>query len=494
LGEVLLEPRVWVWAAIGVFLATAAAGVVRGAGGSYWLRRLLDLRTFGGARWAGWFDLHRGGLLTPGGLFLGRSRFRDIYHTGEGHLFTLGGTGGGKSSGLVVPALCTLTEGSIVVTDPSGELAAMTARRRAEIGPVIFLNPFGSTFKEGTGLTFRDDGFNPFSVLDPESPNFISDTQKLAQLLMVTDRRESGTYWQDEGAEFLGLMIAKIRLYDLPELHHLAFLHGVVRDDVENIKAVLKAMIEKAHPALVDEAQRFLQLAEVKPQWFGVASKVALATKRYAPSTPLGEHTKKNGLNLRHLKTEKITVYVLVPSSMLSVALPWMNLVVGLMSIAIGRPGRSRPVTLLIDEAPALGYLPDLRSSMAQYRKAGLRVWLFTQTYAALAAPELYGHDGVKEILGLSAVKQFFSVEEPEVQEMVSKLCGQRSVSNPSSSGNMGDVGQPLIRPDEVRGLPKWRQIIVRGGLQYPIKARLVPYFKRRAWRAMLDTNPYRGG
>jgi type IV secretion system protein VirD4 len=492
MGDVFLEPRFWVWAAIGVFLATLVVETVRGAGGSYWLRRLLDRRTFGGARWAGRGDLRRGALTKAGGLFLGRSRFRDIYHTGEGHLFTLGGTGGGKSSGLVVPALCSLTEGSIVVTDPSGELAAMTARRRAEIGPVIFLNPFGSTFTNGTGLTFPDDGFNPFSVLDPQSANFISDTNKLAQLLMVTDRRESGTYWQDEGAEFLALMIAKVRLYDAPMLHNLAFLHGAVRDDVENIKTVLEWMIEKKHPALVDEARRFLQLAEVKPQWFGVSSKVALATKRYAPSTPLGEHTKKDGLDLRRLKTEKITVFLLVPSSMLSVALPWMNLVVGLMSIAIGRPGPARPVTLLIDEAPALGYLPDLRSSMAQYRKAGLRVWLFTQTYAALAAPELYGHDGVKEILGLSVVKQFFSVDEPEVQEMVSKLCGQRSVSNPSSSGNMGDVGQPLIRPDEVRGLPKWRQIILRGGMRYPVKARLVPYFRRRRWRRMLDPNPYR--
>ena len=128
----------------------------------------------------------------------------------------------------------------------------------------------------------------------------------------------------------------------------------------------------------------FLGLTEVKPQWFGVASKVALATKRYAPSTPLGEHTKRDGLDLRRLKREKMTVYLLVPSSMLSVALPWLNLLVGLFSQAIGRPGPAQPVTMLIDEAPALGFLPDLRTAMAQHRKAGLRVWLFTQTYSAL--------------------------------------------------------------------------------------------------------------
>lgn len=489
----LLNYRLFVWLAIAAFcLAGLWALFGGGKGWRYNLRRWIGARVFGSARWANWFDLRKAGLSKAGGLFLGRSWFTDIYHTGEGHLFTLGGTGGGKSAGLVVPTLCTLTEGSIIVTDPSGELAAVTGRRRAEIGPVVFLNPFAHTFQQGTGLDFRDDGFNPFSVLDPESPNFISDTQKLAQLLMVTDRRESGSYWNDEGAEFLALMIAKIRLYDPPELHNLAFLHGVVRDEIENIVTVLEGIIYEGHPALVDEARRFRQLAEVKPQWFGVASKVALSTKRYAPSTPLGEHTSRDGLDLRRLKREKVTVFVLVPSAMISVAMPWLNLLVGLFSNEIGKPGPAQPVTLMIDEAPALGYLPDLRASMAQYRKAGLRVWLFTQTYSALAAPDLYGHDGVKEILGLSTVKQFFAVEEPEVQELVSKMCGQRSVSNPSSSGNMGDVGQPLIRPDEVRGLRRWRQIIVRGGMQMPIKGWLVPYFKRPSWRGMVDKNPYR--
>ena len=336
--SVFLGARFWVWLAIAVFVIGGVWSVLSGAVGSYWARRLLGLRVFGGARWASRGDLRRAGLTTAGGLFLGRSGFTDIYHTGEGHLFTLGGTGGGKSAGLVVPTLCTLTEGSVVVTDPSGELAAMTARRRAEIGPVVFLNPFAATFAQG-GIDFRDDGFNPFSALDPASPNFISDTQKLAQLLMVTDRRESGSYWNDEGAEFLALMIAKIRLYDHPDLHNLAFLHGVVRDDVENVKTVLASIQQEGHPALIDEAGRFLQLAEIKPQWFGVASKVALATKRYAPSTPLGEHTKKDGLDLRRLKTEKLTVYVLVPSSMLSVALPWLNMLIGVFGTAIGKPG-----------------------------------------------------------------------------------------------------------------------------------------------------------
>lgn len=458
----------------------------------YWFRRVLGNRIFGGARWATRRDLRKAGLAQEGGLFLGRSRGVDLFHRGEGHLITIASAGGGKSSGLVVPSLCLLTEGSVVVTDPSGELAAMTARRRAEIGPVVFLNPFASVFSQETGLAFGDDGFNPFSMLDVKSPNFISDVGAFARLLLVTDRRESGSYWNTEAAAFMSLMIASVKLYDAPDLHNLPFLYSVVRDRAENIVTRLEWIEGEGNPALKDDATRFIDIiTHAKPQWAGVISKVALSTDRYAPTTPLGEHVKKDGFDVRRLKREKVTVYVLVPSAMLPIALPWMNLLIGLFSKAISQPGPAAPVTLLIDEAPALGYLPDLRSSMAQYRKAGLRVWLFSQTYAALASPEMYGPDGMKELLGLTLIKQFFSVEEPEVQELVSRLAGQKSISNPSTSGTMGDVGQPLIRSDEVRGLKKWRQILFRGGMQATIRGELVPYFRRKDWSAMVDPNPY---
>ncbi|PJN92701.1 TraG/TraD family protein, partial [Amaricoccus sp. HAR-UPW-R2A-40] len=67
----------------------------------------------------------------------------------------------------MVPTLLTLTDGSVVVADPSSELAAMTARHRATLGTVIFLNPFGSVFTQETGMAFPDTGFNPLSILDP---------------------------------------------------------------------------------------------------------------------------------------------------------------------------------------------------------------------------------------------------------------------------------------------------------------------------------------
>ncbi|PJN93214.1 hypothetical protein CNY89_22655, partial [Amaricoccus sp. HAR-UPW-R2A-40] len=81
-----------------------------------------------------------------------------------------------------------------------------------------------------TGMAFPDTGFNPLSILDPASSTFHADVSAFARLLMVTDRRESGSYWNDEGAEFLGLLIAGLKRYHHPELHTLTALYEFVRD------------------------------------------------------------------------------------------------------------------------------------------------------------------------------------------------------------------------------------------------------------------------
>ena len=458
---------------------------------------LFRSRAYGSAHWARPWQLWWNGLTKKGGLFLGRSWGRDLYHNDEGHILTIGGAGGGKSSGLVVPALLELTQGSVIITDPSGELAAITKRHRATIGPVVLLNPFQRTFEQGTGLDYPDTGFNPLSVIDPADPNFKSDCDALARYLMVTDRRESGSFWNDEGKAFLSLVIAATVLYEDANLHNLPFIYQRVRDSAEQLQWWLGDVIDHHHPALESEAEGFLGIIQTAPeQWQGVVRKAATATERYAPSTPLGEHVKKDGFDAADLKRENVTIYLLVPSGQLAVALPWMNMVMGVFGMAVGRPGAARSVTLLVDEAPALGYLPDLQNFLAQFRKVGLRVWIFTQTAAQMSVDELYGQTGFDAIAGLCSIKQFFSIREDKVARMVSDMAGQKTArsSRESKSGeSLGEIGVPLIRPEKVRGLRKWRQIIVVDAMDSPIKARLVPYFKRAKWRRMTDPNPYRG-
>ena len=64
-----------------------------------------------------------------------------LRYKGEKHLLCFGSPGSGKSTSLVVPNLLTLCR-SIIVIDPKGQLAAITARARMKFGDVLILDPF----------------------------------------------------------------------------------------------------------------------------------------------------------------------------------------------------------------------------------------------------------------------------------------------------------------------------------------------------------------
>lgn len=466
---------------------------------SLWIMKLRS--PFGRSAWASLGALRKAGMTKPGGLFLGEwrgwLRRADLYRHGEGHLMTIAGAGAGKTTSLVVPALLEAGEGSFIVTDPKAQLAAMTARHRATKGPVFYLNPFADELGQLTGVNLPDSGFNPLSILT-KGYNLPDDARNLARLLMVTDRRDSGSYWNDEAAGLLAVFMVWQILREPKANQTLAFLWGMVREGPEAIEQRLMWMQGvKESRYLQAEATKLFSLMQVGPQWQGVISKAQLATERYTPDTPLGDHTARDGLDLARLKRENVTVYLMVPTGRMKVAFPWLNMVMGAIGLAVGRPGPARPVFMLMDEAPALGFLPDLRNHLRESREAGLRVWLFSQTRAALANPDLYGDNGFADLLGLCETRSFFSIGERDLAQEISAMLGERTAVNRSgrtstSAENLAVVGVPLMRPEEILRLKRGQQIIVRTGGLAPIRARLVPYWTRKNWSALVDRNPYR--
>lgn len=472
-----------------------------------WPRRLVGLwwmkqrSPFGRSQWASLRALRSAGMTKGGGLFLGRWRgwlsAADLYRHGEGHLLTIAGSGAGKSTSLVIPALLEAGEGSFIVTDPKAQLAAMTARYRASKGAVIYLNPFADELTQLTGMALPDSGFNPLSVLS-KGYNLPDDARGLSRLLMVTDRRDSGSYWNDEAAALLAVFMVWQILREPKGNQTLAFLWGMVREDPSAIEQRLMWMQGvKESRFLQAEATRLIGLMQTQAQWQGVISKAQLATDRYTPDTPLGDHTARDGLDLGRLKRENITVYLMVPTGRMKVAFPWLNLVMGTIGLAVGRPGAARPVYMLMDEAPALGFLPDLRNHLRETREAGLRVWLFSQTRAALASPDLYGENGFADIMGLCETRSFFNIGEDNLAREISAMLGEKTAVNRSgrtstTAENLSVVGVPLMRPEEIMRMKRGRQIIIRTGGLSPIRARLVPYWTRKKWSALVDRNPYR--
>src|SRR5262249_22808478 len=111
-----------------------------------WSRVSTD--THGKARPATAGELRRARLMPPpvNAIYVGRfldngQAGESVGYSGGEPRMSIGRTGSGKATGLISPNLSTLRR-SILIIDPKGEAAAITARKRAALGRVVMLNPF----------------------------------------------------------------------------------------------------------------------------------------------------------------------------------------------------------------------------------------------------------------------------------------------------------------------------------------------------------------
>jgi type IV secretion system protein VirD4 len=118
------------------------------------------------------------------GMYGTESDAKQAWYGGERHVCLLGPNGSGKGAGLIMPNLATLRR-SVVIIDPKGECAAVTAERRREFSEVWVVNPSGMQVDRYPDL--KSDGFNPLLAIDPQAKTFIEDITATAEALVVRD-------------------------------------------------------------------------------------------------------------------------------------------------------------------------------------------------------------------------------------------------------------------------------------------------------------------
>jgi type IV secretion system protein VirD4 len=471
-------------------------------------------RVFGEARFATLKELREAGLLRPGGRFLGRFEERrflrgwqaaDLFMHGEGHCLTIAAQGSGKTTGLIIPTLLTYRAGSVVVTDPKGAITAQTRRHRESLGRVVVLNPWRRELMNDPafGMDLGDDGFNPLQGVDT-TPEGRAAAAQIAALLVPDMPGESQPYFRQDARGLLGwcLLWQAVVIKD-PVHRTLPRLHGLIYD-LPHLAELMKAHSEDksngpGRHALRLGASKFYGMYKSAPaQFTGVLGTLTTALSIYEQDSHLGEHVSaKGGFSLSDIKGgEPITLYLICPPGhLVGDDRKWLNLVLALIAQEIGKPGLARETVLLMDEFPALGYLPNLAPALEQFREAGLRAHLIAQNPGQIVTT--YNQDGLSRLWGACETKQFFRITDPNHASVLSDWLGRRQVEN-FSVNQKGEVTRnlvevPLIRAERLTGMPQGRQVIMRPAMN-PIWASVIPYYRRTAWRGLVDPNPYRDG
>ena len=140
-----------------------------------------------------------------------------ITYTGERHMLLFGPNGTGKGTRFLISNLLSIKDRSIIVIDPKGELAAVTADYRRTIGDVVMLNPFNV-------LGLGSAGFNPLAALDPASPNFYDDAAALGEALINIEGKDPHWSQSAQGLLVALLMWEKIKNGDAANLENVRAL------------------------------------------------------------------------------------------------------------------------------------------------------------------------------------------------------------------------------------------------------------------------------
>lgn len=438
--------------------------------------------TFGSAQFATPEHAAMQGLIGETGIRLGRLRHPDpalrgkdeplipLHYTGERHLLTVAPTRSGKGVSTIIPNLLTYP-GSVLVIDPKGENAILTAERRGKLSRTFVLDPWGITGKPVSR-------FNPLDLLKPGSPTLIEDATLIAEALIVRETGGNAQHFSEQASDLVkGLLL---HLATTPgEKATLGRLRVILTGSTTDLTKIAIAMSKSAHPVVKSAASQIAGKNE--KEWLSIVS-TAQRNTHFLDSPALQQNLAASDFSFADLKGDSpVSIYLVLPVDRLSSHNRWLRMLLALGVAVIARTPKKpkRPVYFLLDEMAAVGRLPIIEDAFGLMAGMGLMLHAIFQDLSQ--AQRVYG-EGWQTFVGNAGAIQLFGTRDLITAEYFSKLIGtttrivrstststgstsgsgtQGSSTNSGSSVSYAPTGRPLLFPDELMRMDAGAQIVL---------------------------------
>jgi len=431
----------------------------------------------GDAKWADQATIERAGLRSKAGMLLGVDDGGYYVSTGFQHALLFAPTGSGKGVGFVIPNLL-FWQDSCVVHDIKLENYELTSGWRTSIGQKCY-----------TWSPADPDGYthcyNPIDWVSSKPGQMVDDVQKLANLILAKQ-----DFWENEARSlFVGVV-----LYLLADPNKIKSFGEVVRtlrsdDVVYNLAVVMDTLGKQMHPVAYMNLAAFLQKADKERS--GVISTLNSSLELWA-NPLIDTATATSDFNIQTFKKEKVTVYVGLTPDNLKRLRPLMQIFYQQATEFLSRkmPSKDEPhgVMFILDEFPTLGKMEQFMNGIAYFRGYHVRLFLIVQDTQQLKG--IYEESGMNSFLSNATFRITFAANNVETANLISQLCGNKTVKqesysrpkffdfNPASrSVNISEVQRALLLPQEVIGLPRDEQIVLIESFP-PIKSKKIFYYQ----------------
>ncbi len=447
----------------------------------------------------------------PGGkILLGTLDGHLIGLEDDRHMITVAGSRSGKGVSMIIPNLI-FYRGSMLVIDPKGELASITARRRAEglKQKVYVLDPFERTTDR---VKPWKASFNPMTMLTLENKNIVEDAGLIADALVVPSGGD--VHWDESAKHFIEGVILHVATCPAYEgKRNLITVREVVMKGArvtqggqteEGMDGLnIEMMGNEALGGIIGAAA--IDLFEKPPNEMGSVLSSVRRHTGFLGFPAMKSVLEHHDFDLTDMKSAKegVTIYLCLPAGRMGTCNRWLRLFVNLALEAMEREQTkpSVPVLLCLDEFATLGRMEQVEVAAGQIAGFGCKLWPILQDLGQLQS--LY-KDRWQTFMGNAGILQCFGNNDVQTLEYISRRLGKTTMivkrtnelthqerMQGATGKSEGPEVHDLITAEEVgrffaRDDRHKRQLIMRPGKDPMVLSRAV-YYQDAVFKGLFD-------
>lgn len=404
----------------------------------YWLGRGIKAfvklpSTFGTSKWATAAYLLEHKLLGTHGLLLGLyfdgEVWQRISYSGDRHLITVAPNRSWKGVSHIIPNLLTY-EGSVMVIDPKGENALITALARQKMGQkVILIDPWGIAAPK---IGIEAARFNPLDWLQPGDVDMAENAMILTDALVRPATQKTDPFFREEAKAFVqGLLMHVAVAEEFDGRRNLGTVRDLMLLSGPDMMALFESMAGSPHSLVASTGARCLQKDE---KLLSNVLASAQAETHILDSQRLRECLSASDFRFEDLKSTAMSIFIIIPADRLQTFSPFLRLTVQQAITVTARNIEDKPenpVLFILDEMAALGHLPIVHQAYGLMAGFGMQLWGIVQDLNQLQ--NIYG-DAYETFIANSGAVCYFGSPDKRSAEYFSALCGVTTVWNFSTA------------------------------------------------------------
>lgn len=401
---------------------------------------------------------------------------------GSSHGIVFAGSGGFKTTSVTVPTALKWG-GSLVVLDPSNEVAPMVMAHRRKVGRrVIVLDPKNA-----------HSGFNALDWIGRHGGTKEEDIAAVASWVMSDTGRATGVrddFFRASGLQLLTAMIADVCLsgHTDEKDQTLRQVRVNLSEPEPKLRARLQEIYDNSDSEFVKE--NVAAFVNMTPETFSGVYANAIKETHWLSYTNYGALVSGASFSTEALAGGDTDVFINIDLKTLETHAGLARVIIGSFLNAIyNRNGAMKERALfLLDEVARLGYMRVLETARDAGRKYGITLTMIYQSIGQLR--ETYGgRDASSKWFESVSWISFAAINDPETADYISRRCGTTTVEIDQVSRSFQSRGssrtrskqlasRQLIQPHEVLRMRADEQIVFTAG-NAPLRCGRAIWFRR---------------